>query len=109
MAQPTFALRSAVHVSPDPSRDDYNPGQLRKLPAGTRLHDLPQSELLQLAPEHFADLDDDGQPRSDELPEDWRTDPATLEHDKRQAKLTRAEAKERDARRKAARAEQSED
>jgi hypothetical protein len=96
-----FKLKRTVAVSPDPSRDDYTPGALKYLEAGTSLDEIPESELAQLSPAHFAG--DDGTE-----PEDWRTDEATLEHDRRQAKNTAAENKARDKARATRRAEKAE-
>lgn len=92
MATTSFRLRSAVAVSPSPSREDYQPGRVYWLDEGTEIGDILPDELGQLAPGHF-EGDDGG------TPEDWRTDEATLAHDGRQAKAQRAEAKERDRRR----------
>jgi hypothetical protein len=106
-----FRLKSTVAVSPDESRG-LDRSSFQWLEAGTLLREIPESELAQLAPEHFADLEVDDQGRlardargryvsaSDELPEEWRTNPDTLEADKRQAKARAQEQKDR-ARRKA--------
>lgn len=91
-----FRLKRTCTVSPDSSRD-YEPGRLHHIGEGTVLEDIPRSELEQLSPEHF--VDDGG---SDALPGDWRTNEATLAHDRRQAKANAADAKDR-AKRKAAR------
>jgi hypothetical protein len=87
-----FILRRAVSVSPD--RDDKSePGELRVLAAGTNIDDIPDSELMQLSPEHFVVVGpEEG---SGALPEDWRTNKATLDHDRRQARATQAELAER--------------
>jgi hypothetical protein len=92
----TYKLRREVSVSPDPGRDDYEPGRLVQLAAGTPLDEIHASELAQLAPAHFYDADG-----SDVLPDDWRTNEATLEHDRRQEKNQAAEAKEREKRKAA--------
>jgi hypothetical protein len=87
-----FILRKAVSVSPD--RDGASePGTLRVLAAGTNIDDIPDSELAQLSPEHFQAVGpDEG---TGLLPEDWRTNKATLDHDRRQARATKAELAER--------------
>jgi hypothetical protein len=87
-----FKLKSTVAVSPDPGRADYAPGKFQWHEAGTPLDKIPESELAQLAPEHFVDAGG-----SDKLPEDWRTNEATLAHDKRQAAAHKREAKQRAA------------
>ena len=87
-----FILRKAVSVSPD--RDGGSePGTLKVLPAATDIDAIPDSELAQLAPDHFVAVGPaEG---SGELPQDWRTDRATLDHDRRQARNTEAEEIER--------------
>jgi hypothetical protein len=110
-----FVLRRATGVSPDPERG-IGDHRTHILPAGTRIEEIPESELAQLAPAHFAAVDD--ATRLDdlaevamavrvagpELPDDWRTNEVTLAHDRRQDRAQRAEAKER-AKRKAAKNE----
>lgn len=87
-----FILRRAVSVSPD--RDGASePGTLRVLAAGTNIDDIPDSELAQLSPSHFMAVGpEEG---SGALPDDWRTNKATLDHDRRQARATETELRER--------------
>jgi hypothetical protein len=88
-----FILRRAVSVSPDPAYRESERGALLVLAAGTNIDDIPDSELAQLSPEHFTAVGPgEG---SGELPEDWRTNKATLDHDRRQARVTETELAER--------------
>lgn len=81
-----FRLKRAVAVSSEG-------GQLRTIDAGTPLEEIPEGELAQLAPDHFVAAGaDDG---SGVTPDDWRTDEATLAHDRRQTKAVAAENKAR--------------
>ena len=96
-----FVLKRTVGVSPDPATPDAASGRPFLLAKGVPLDTIPAYELAQLAPDHFVDVDGDGNP-TDAVPDDWRTDPATLAHDQRQAANVAAEAEDR-AQRKAAR------
>jgi hypothetical protein len=79
----TFVLRRDTTVG----RDN---GRIEVIPGGTKMSDIDKADLAQLAPEHFKD--DGG---GDKLPKDWRTDEATLEHDRRQNEANEREARER--------------
>jgi hypothetical protein len=91
----TFKLRRTVAVSPDPDRG-LGTGELHWLEAETPIQEIPESELGQLSPAHFGTDDD-----PDAQPDDWRTNPDTLEADKRQYAANAKEAADR-AKRKAA-------
>jgi hypothetical protein len=104
-----FVLKRTVSVSPAPERgaplftlvELPGRGDLRR-PEGTPIGEIPPIELVQLSPGHFVEVDDDGNlTGSGNEPDDWRTDEATLEHDRRQAKANAATVKDQ-ARRKAA-------
>jgi hypothetical protein len=86
-----YILRRPATVSPDPGR--HQSGVPVELAAGTPLDDIIDTELAQLSPEHFTAVGaDEG---TGKLPDDWRTNRATLAHDRRQNKANREETKAR--------------